>query len=320
MEENFRKFGEINPFVREVGLQKNDSWHRKSRKIYDFEMMYCFCGCAHTVIDGKEYHLSPGSLLLIPPNTPHLFWSESGMHSECFYCHFDFIYKDSDTAIFDFYNDIDQYLSLFRDDLLNPEWIRSVPVFEGGYHFPCFLQVRDADYMATLFRKLHKSYVCKSKVMDITLKCLFLEILQIVLSQTVEEDSYTSLNHRAVVENMKTFIKENYNRRISVKEIAESVNLCADHASRIFKKVTGVRIVEFITRFRITKAKTLMLYPNLSLEEIAHMVGFESENYFSQTVRKYEGQTPVSLRASIYNELNRVPSRAAKSKNLSATV
>lgn len=312
METKCRSFSEINPFIREVGLQRCDSWCKRKRKIYDFEMMYCFCGNARAEIEEIQYDLVPGSLLLIPPDTSHRFWSDRDTHNECFYCHFDFIYQDDDTEIFDIYNDVDTYLGLFWEILPRPELIREVPLFEGNYSFPDFLQIKEVDRMTTLFRKLYKTYVSKSKIMSVTMKQIFLEIIQTVLAQTVEEDSYTSLNHRAIVESMKEYIANNDNRRVSVKEIADSVGLCSDHASRIFKKVTGMKMVEFITRHRISKAKTLMIYPNLTLDEIAHMVGFESENYFSQIVKRYEGQTPANLRISIYNEMDKYPKMESK--------
>lgn len=309
---NLKAFEEINPFIREVGLQNNDSWHNKERRIYDFEMIFCFCGCAHAVVDGVKFDLVPGSLLIIYPNTRHLFWNDSESRTESFYCHFDFIYQDSSPVIFDLYNNINEYLALlFRENIPHPELIRESPVFEGNYKFPVFLQIKDTDAMASLFRKLYKTYISKSKIMAVTLKVIFMEIIQTILSQTVVDDSYTSLNHRSLVENMKGYIRQNYRRRISVAEIASSVNLCPDHASRIFKKVVGMKMVEFITRFRISKAKALMLFPNLTLEDIAHRVGFESENYFSQLVKKYEGQAPTDLRVSIYNEFEKIPDKEA---------
>lgn len=55
-------------------------------------------------------------------------------------------------------------------------------------------------------------------------------------------------------------------------------------------------MIHYLNRFRINKAKKLLLEPDLSIVDIAEMVGFKSENYFCTLSKKVTGMTPAKLR------------------------
>ena len=62
---------EIVPYIREVGLQKRDSWKNLYRRIYDHQFLYCFCGIIHIQIEERNYEVKQGDLVIIKPNVPH---------------------------------------------------------------------------------------------------------------------------------------------------------------------------------------------------------------------------------------------------------
>ena len=69
-----RLFDELCPYIREAGLQHQDSWRNTVRRIYDHQFLYCFTGQAHATIQERYYKLGSGAMLIVPPNTPHRFW------------------------------------------------------------------------------------------------------------------------------------------------------------------------------------------------------------------------------------------------------
>ncbi|GAA0790598.1 hypothetical protein GCM10008910_00430 [Faecalicatena orotica] len=66
--------------------------------------------------------------------------------------------------------------------------------------------------------------------------------------------------------------------------------------SGLFKKEVGEPITEYLTRYRIEKAKELLKDNTMRLREIAEMVGFNDVSYFSNTFKKVAGMSPTEYR------------------------
>jgi len=110
----------------------------------------------------------------------------------------------------------------------------------------------------------------------------------IAVSETkVEPDS---------VRKARSFIEENYDRPISLKEAASVVNTSVRYFCKVFKNYTGITFVDYLTRLRIEKSKSLLLNPHRRVSEVAFEVGFESLTQFNRSFKKYTGMTPTKYR------------------------
>ncbi|QSH40099.1 helix-turn-helix transcriptional regulator [Lentisphaerota bacterium ZTH] len=97
-------------------------------------------------------------------------------------------------------------------------------------------------------------------------------------------------------EQMIHFISRNYyNSSLSVADIAAEVNLCPNYASRLFKKATGIRLVEFIHTYRLDKAYYLLGTGRYSVKEVAQLCGWSNQFYFSNCFKKSFGLSPSEL-------------------------
>ncbi|MBN6187587.1 AraC family transcriptional regulator [Aneurinibacillus sp. BA2021] len=94
------------------------------------------------------------------------------------------------------------------------------------------------------------------------------------------------------------YINEHYKEDLSVKQVAEQVNLSATYFSRLFKKETGHSFVYYVTFIKMQRAVWLLRHTNLTIEQIAEELGFNTPNYFSGTFKKYAGLTPSEYRAT----------------------
>jgi YesN/AraC family two-component response regulator len=95
------------------------------------------------------------------------------------------------------------------------------------------------------------------------------------------------------------YIHKHYKENLTLEEIANNVFLSTSYASRIFKKVQGVSIVEYIANVRIDEAKKLLANPHYQIDEIANSVGYTDASYFTKVFRKYSRMTPSQYRQSI---------------------
>ncbi len=283
------------PCILEVGLQRRDSWRSRARRIYDHELFYCFLGGYQLEIDGKSYILKEGDLAIIKPDTPHRLWVDEGQPGEMYYLHFDLDYRDDASWVYAYYNTPECYSTMFLGKLQHPEHIRPQAVIQQGYRFPDVISLRDSDGAEHILRSLYKAHSNKVSGLDLLSKSLMLKLLQMILSESgffpkkEQEDLWVS-------QTIKQFITYNYFKKLSLDSIAAYTHLSPDYCGRVFKRETGHSIIDYLNEVRVNQAKRMLLDIDLSLADIAEMVGFSRENYFCLVAKKLTGMTPAQLR------------------------
>lgn len=95
-----------------------------------------------------------------------------------------------------------------------------------------------------------------------------------------------------LVANVKAYIQENLNKRLSLHEVAAVFNFSPNYLSQLFSKYAGEGFVEHITSVRINAAKEMLATGKFRVYEIAEKLGFESSFYFSKVFKKAEGISP----------------------------
>lgn len=104
------------------------------------------------------------------------------------------------------------------------------------------------------------------------------------------------LNETSPVDKAIQYIKAHIERQVTLKEIAQCVNLSPYYFSHIFKTETGYAPIEFATKNRIDTAKNLLKTTNLSVSDIAFQVGYSSSSGFINIFLKKVGFTPMEFR------------------------
>lgn len=108
-------------------------------------------------------------------------------------------------------------------------------------------------------------------------------------------------NHRRLQENtlaqgVMTYLSRNYDRRVSLEEIAQAVSFSASECCRVFKKVTGETIFEYLRSYRLARSMELLRNTQLSVSQIAYDTGFCSTSYLIETFKASFGITPLQYR------------------------
>lgn len=99
-----------------------------------------------------------------------------------------------------------------------------------------------------------------------------------------------------VVSTIKKYIQTHYASEINLNTLAELVSYNETHVSRMFKQVTDVGVMEYLTAVRIDNAKKILQKSNDSILKIAEEVGFHSSQYFSNVFKKKTGMSPAEYR------------------------
>lgn len=93
------------------------------------------------------------------------------------------------------------------------------------------------------------------------------------------------------------YIGENYNRSITLAELASLMRISPMYFSNSFKRAFNVSPKQYILNKRLAESQRLLLETDLSIKEIAYAVGFENENYFSEFFSRKLGIGALRFRA-----------------------
>ena len=92
-------------------------------------------------------------------------------------------------------------------------------------------------------------------------------------------------------------IHRDYRQPLSVQDYADMLGVGVCWFIRIFKEQTGVPPHHFLTDVRIAKAQELLGSSAYTVGEIAELVGYDNQLYFSSIFRKKTGMSPQQYRA-----------------------
>ena len=93
------------------------------------------------------------------------------------------------------------------------------------------------------------------------------------------------------------YINENFNEDLSLEQLAKLINVTPNHLCHLFKQELSIRPFEYILKCRIDNSKMLLLNePQLTIEKIANLSGFEHFSYFGRVFKRFEGVSPSDFR------------------------
>jgi AraC-like DNA-binding protein len=126
------------------------------------------------------------------------------------------------------------------------------------------------------------------------------------LALSIEADNLKSTSGKRVlpfssgsigkIEQMNLYIAGNYQKKLSVAEIAEKVKLHPNYAVTLFRSQCGIGIVDFISRLRISHAQRLLSTTDMKMLDIAFDSGFSSISSFYEVFNRVCRKTPSQYR------------------------
>lgn len=107
---------------------------------------------------------------------------------------------------------------------------------------------------------------------------------------------FENIRHSDIIHKAIHYMRNNYSRKITLEETAKAVFLSQSYLSRIFKDETGVSFNKYLNSIRIEKSKTLLLSNEIRLADIAPLVGFEDQSYYTKVFKRTTGALPSLYR------------------------
>ena len=95
---------------------------------------------------------------------------------------------------------------------------------------------------------------------------------------------------------IKTFVEENYMKKITIAETAKKFFLSPDYFGHFFKQKVGISFLCFVNMYRISQAEKMLLETQKNISEIIFLTGFGSLSQFNRTFKNVKGISPRDFR------------------------
>jgi AraC-like DNA-binding protein len=265
--------------------QVKKDWEMPIETHIGFEINLILTGCQETMMEKSRYLLRKGDIILIPPGFKHAnrCVSEEGM--TYFTAHFN-----------------------VDDPLFRQEMVRNSKIL---FQFETEENVKlrkVLDHWVEMGQQQREYTTADRFRLQSTLFELFGILAQIVFAAQVQNESIppTSVQYaKAIAE----AIKANFNphvridestqeKSLRIEDIVSSLGISPGYGLEIFHKVYGMSPRHYLSELKLHEAKVLIQQPDLSLKEIASLLGYSHLSHFSRQFKRWTGMSPLQYRRS----------------------
>lgn len=248
------------------------------------EIVYVLRGEAEHIVGENCYPVKKGDVIIINYDTPHMFRAGDGFSAYDLMFTPDFFDASAlDSASFDALSSSFLFYSLFPDEApLGSDLQLSS---SAGVEF------------AALFDKIYAEYKGQDKGYIELIRAYGIELI-IKLFRHLERDRRRSLSEkqRQLVLQAVDYLKENFDSRVSLGDLAARTFLSKDYFGHLFKDATGVSVSAFLQKLRVEEACRLLTATDRTVTDIAMASGFGDMKFFYQCFKKLTGTTPARYR------------------------
>lgn len=161
------------------------------------------------------------------------------------------------------------------------------PVFKAG-NTEIFLQ---------LWEKIFQRANSTSLTTEMDIYSNLTVLVSALLSEHENMNVVTYSDHsNQNLQNVKNYLDIHYTEKITLDSLSGQFFINKFYLTRIFREKFGISITNYLLQLRITHAKSLLRFTDLSIDQISHECGMSDANYFSRVFKRIEGTTPGQFR------------------------
>lgn len=205
--------------------------------------------------------------------------------------------RAGDTVILDCYKPHEYY----TNDSFESIWIH----IAGANSFELFEEVektdgnlvkcRDVNHVKKLLFRIYDSISGVNPPSELNISLDIYKIFAELLNpQSIKSKGES--NYEDSIQDVKNYIAENLNEKLTVQRLADESHMSTSHFSRVFKQQTGFSPYDYVLITRLNKAKYLLQKTEMSVSSIAYETGFNSESNFICFFTDNEGISPGKFR------------------------
>ncbi|AQS11426.1 putative response regulatory protein [Clostridium saccharobutylicum] len=149
-----------------------------------------------------------------------------------------------------------------------------------------FIKFADVSYIKSL--NLH-DVASLEQLRDIYISCIKNLEAQIMYL-------YLAKSYGVLINKVSIFILNNVENEVTLSTIASYMDMNKNYLCEIFKKKTGMSLLDYMTKVKMERAKKMLRESEDRSYEIADKLGYRDPEYFSRLFKKYSGMSPTAYR------------------------
>lgn len=252
--------------LQEIGSLKAIRPHTSSRE--NLVSYLCFVvveGSGEFYYNRKKYELSAGDIVFIDCHKPYFHRTEKELWT-LQWCHF---YGPELPAVYHKYQE------------------------RGGQ--PVF-HPESAAEITEVMTELYAIADSGDYVRDMRINQELSRLLTLLMSYSWHPENKVISKKRMELSRVREYLDEHFREKIVLEELARNFYVDKYYLTKIFKEAYGVTITAYILSMRITRAKSLLRFTDMTIEEVGVAAGMSDANYFARSFKKTEGMTPREYR------------------------
>ena len=226
----------------------------------DYYLIYVLADEVQVLRQGEWQRLIPGSVIVIPPNTPY--------KCKCATASASFLWVHFTGS------GVEQILDRYKIEL-----------------FPSIYKTSATNSISSRFQKLFEGFARNDSYRVYDLSAL-LDRLLIEISRAVEKNRAEKISLSRSIR----YINENYTTQIKIPDLAKMENICMTSYNKAFKKQMGMSPTKYIIMLRTNNAKELLCTTNMTIQKIGAICGYDDVNFFRKTFKKETDISPSEYR------------------------
>lgn len=258
-------------FITDIGYYPKAKHHfcKRSNGSNENILIHCVDGSGTVIIEDDKFVINANQFILIPANTKHTYKASKKSPWTIYWMHFDGHHS--------------KFISNFifnrkrKEDVFLPLNDEHQKLFDKIYYL--LLQGYSKEYM-----------------MLISLS------LPYFLSRYMFPEKFGSLENQKeedIIKQSINYLKSNIDKKIILKDLADSVFLSVSHFSKTFKNKTGYSPIEYLNHLKIQKACSLLQFSEKRISQISYEIGFDDQYYFSRLFKQHMGVSPSGYRNNL---------------------
>lgn len=255
-------------YLQEIGKLSTASKHESFRKTLDsFLLVYVSNGSGILQVRNQQYALNTGNIAVINCLDSYKLNADS-QGWQIFWIH------------------------------INGKMMKEIykMILDIGKDNPIF-QLNSLVEITNIWEEIYAATNSDTKIKELLINEQLFHLINQVL-KVQSEFLQTTTSHKEKIQQVRNYLEENFSSQISLDQLAEIFYINKYYLTRIYKETYQQTINRTLTQLRITKAKELLRYSELSMVEIAVSCGFQDASYFSKVFKKIEGESPQKYRTS----------------------
>ncbi|MCY1635460.1 AraC family transcriptional regulator [Marinifilum sp. D737] len=238
-----------------------------------FQIVWITQGNGTHLVEQEKYNYEAGSLFLLASHFMHQIEYNQG---------------------------VEGFVISFSDTFLDTHQYQSTLLFYNSQE--CLIQIpsNEQELLNTEIAHLHY-YFCKSDFTDQNI--ILQNYLHIILTkiaafklQQQNQNSTTNASHLKLLEQFVLLVRDHFKEQKNLRFYQDHLNVSQRKLNDIITERTGIPPAKFIEQYTLNEAARMISFSTYSIKEIAGMLGYMDNSYFTKAFKKHFNKTPIQYR------------------------